>query len=55
MFAQADADIPSHFIRVLIIPPEFKGKRTVQYVNREDDNKPRLQTDRVYCETLLSA
>ena len=53
VFAQAADDTASRFIRVMALPPEVKGQRTVQYMNPEDADKPRLQTNRIYCETAL--
>ena len=53
VFAQAAADRPSRFIRVMIIPRAFMGKSTLRLVNKEDEGKPRAQQYKVYFDALL--
>jgi quercetin dioxygenase-like cupin family protein len=38
------------FARVLLLPPEWEGKRTIRYVDPADDGKPKLQRPTVYGE-----
>ena len=43
MHATAAGDRDSAFVRVLLLPEEWTGKRTIRYVDPADDEKPRLQ------------
>jgi hypothetical protein len=54
VFAQAAADRPSRFIRVMIIPRGFMGKSTLRLVNKEDEGKPRDQQYKVYVDVPLN-
>jgi hypothetical protein len=40
-------------VRVLVLPAEWSGKRTIAYVDPADDDKPKLQRARVYFEQRL--
>ena len=40
-------------MRVLVLPREWEGKRTIRYVDPADDEKPKLQRAHVYFEHLL--
>ena len=53
VFAQADADVPSRFIRVMVLPPDLAGKSSITYVYEEDQGKPKSQTYKGYCEETL--
>jgi hypothetical protein len=54
VFAAASESEPTAFVRVLVLPSEWEGKRTITYVDPADAEKPRLQTARVYLEHRLS-
>ena len=54
VFAQADEDKPSRFIRVLILPLTLKGKSSIQYVNEEDKAKPKSQQYKIYADAPIS-
>ena len=54
VFAQAAADRPSRFLRVMIIPRAFLGKSTLRLVNKEDEGKPRAQQYKVYVDAPLN-
>jgi quercetin dioxygenase-like cupin family protein len=41
------------FVRVLLLPAEWKGKRTIRYIDPDDDAKPKLQAARIYFEHPL--
>jgi len=43
VFAQAAADRPSRFIRVMVLPRALLGKSSIQLLNEEDKAKPRSQ------------
>jgi hypothetical protein len=54
VFAQAAAERPSRFIRVMILPRELLGKSSIQYVNEEDKAKPRSQQYKIYVDAPIT-
>lgn len=54
VFAQAAADRPSRFIRVMILPASLLGKSSIFYVNPEDRQKPKSQTYKGYIDTPIT-
>jgi hypothetical protein len=53
VLATASADEETAFVRVLLLPPAWAGKRTIRYVDPADEDKPRLQRPTVLLETPL--
>jgi quercetin dioxygenase-like cupin family protein len=53
VFAQAGAK-QTRFIRVMILPRGLIGKTSIQYVNAEDKDKPKLQQYRVFVDAPLT-
>ena len=53
VFAAASETEPTAFVRVLVLPVEWEGKRTITYVDPVDAEKPKLQSARVYLEHRL--
>jgi quercetin dioxygenase-like cupin family protein len=53
VFAAASETEPTAFVRVLVLPAEWAGKRTITYVDPADDEKPKLQRARIYLERQL--
>jgi quercetin dioxygenase-like cupin family protein len=53
VLATASAMEPTAFVRVLVLPSEWAGKRTIRYVDPADDEKPRLQRATVLLEVPL--
>jgi hypothetical protein len=53
VFAQA-ADRPTRFVRVMILPLEYLGKSSVQYLNEEDKAKPKSQQYKIYTDMPLT-
>ena len=53
VLATASADEETAFVRVLLLPPEWAGKRTIRYVDPADEDKPRLQRPTVLLEAPL--
>lgn len=53
VFAQAAADRPSRFIRVMVLPGRLKGKSSIAYVNAEDRDKPKSQSYKGYVDEVL--
>ena len=54
VFAQAAADRPSRFIRVMVLPRELIGKSSFRYVNEEDKAKPRVQQYKIFVDAPVS-
>ena len=50
VFAQASMDVPSRFIRTMVLPRSLLGASSIRYVNEEDRDKPKSQTYRVFAE-----
>jgi quercetin dioxygenase-like cupin family protein len=50
VLATTKADEPSAFVRVLVLPAEWAGKRTITYVDPADAEKPKTQRPTVYLE-----
>ena len=53
VYAAASPHDGTAFVRVLILPREWEGKRTIRYVDPADEEKPKLQRARVYFERVL--
>jgi quercetin dioxygenase-like cupin family protein len=53
VFAAASGTEETAFVRVLVLPAEWEGKRTISYVDPADADKPKLQSARVYLEHRL--
>jgi hypothetical protein len=53
VFAQADRDAESRFIRVSILPRALEGKSSIAYVLPEDRDKPKTQTYRGYFDEFI--
>ena len=53
VFAAASETEQTAFVRVLLLPREWEGKRTISYVDPADEEKPKLQRARIYLEQLL--
>jgi hypothetical protein len=54
VFAQAAADRPSRFIRVMILPRSLIGKSSFQFVNEEDKAKPRVQQYKIFADMPIA-
>lgn len=54
VFAQAAADRPSRFIRVMVLPRSLIGKSSFQFVNEEDKAKPRVQQYKVFTDIPIA-
>jgi quercetin dioxygenase-like cupin family protein len=53
VLATAAPDRETAFVRVLLLPAEWAGKRTIRYVDPADEDKPRLQRPTVLLEEPL--
>jgi hypothetical protein len=54
VFAQAAADRPSRFIRVMVLPRALVGKSSLQLVNEEDKAKPRSQQYKIFADAPIA-
>jgi quercetin dioxygenase-like cupin family protein len=50
VLATASETEPSAFVRGMLLPQEWRGKRTIRYVDPADEEKPKLQRAAVYLE-----
>ena len=41
------------FVRVMLLPREWEGKRTIRYVNPEDADKPKLQVATLFFDQRI--
>lgn len=53
VLATASPSEETAFVRVLLLPAEWAGKRTIRHVDPADDDRPRLQSATVLCEEPL--
>jgi quercetin dioxygenase-like cupin family protein len=54
VYAAASDTDDTAFVRVMVLPGAWAGRRTIAYVDPADDDKPRLQRARVYFEQALA-
>lgn len=54
VLATASESEPTAFVRVLLLPPEWAGKRTIRYLDPADEEKPKLQRATVLLEEPLT-
>jgi quercetin dioxygenase-like cupin family protein len=52
--ATAAIDRASAFVRVLLLPAEWAGKRTIRYVDPDDELKPKLQRPTVFFDRAIT-
>jgi hypothetical protein len=50
VLATASEDEETAFVRVLLLPPEWAGRRTIRYVDPVDEERPKLQRPTVFGE-----
>ncbi len=53
VFAQAAAEVPMRFIRVMILPRALKGERSIRYVDDADRDKPKRQSYKIYIDEFV--
>ena len=54
VFAQADLEKTSRFIRAMVLPQALLGTSSIKYVNENDKHKPKSQSYRVFSETAIN-
>lgn len=55
VFAQAACDRATRFIRVMVLPRALLGRSSIQYVNPEDLDKPKVQQYKLYADLPISS
>jgi quercetin dioxygenase-like cupin family protein len=55
VLATASATEDTAFVRVLLVPAEWAGRRTIRYLDPADEDKPRLQRATVLLEKPLGS
>jgi hypothetical protein len=50
VLATASESDETAFVRVLLLPPDWAGRRTIKYVDPADEDRPKLQRPTVYGE-----
>ncbi len=53
VFAQAAADRPSRFIRVMLLPRALLGKSSIEYLDEADKAKPRSQQYKIFVDAPI--
>jgi quercetin dioxygenase-like cupin family protein len=53
VLAVASEDEETAFVRVMLLPREWEGKRTIRYVDSADEDKPRLQRATVFFDEAI--
>ena len=53
VLATASPTEPTSFVRTMLVPTEWAGKRTIRYVNAEDAERPKTQQATVFLEASL--
>lgn len=54
VYAKASETELSAFVRVMIVPEEYKGRSTITYVRPEDKDKPKSQSYKRYLEEPIT-
>jgi hypothetical protein len=53
VLATASATEDTAFVRVMVLPSEWEGKRTIRYLDPADEDKPKLQRATVFFDRRL--
>jgi quercetin dioxygenase-like cupin family protein len=53
VLATTSADEPTAFVRVMVLPAEWAGKRTIKYVDPADADKPKTQRATIFREQAV--
>ncbi len=54
VFARASFDVPSRFIRAMVLPRSLLGASSIRYVRDEDRDRPKSQSYRVFAEMPIN-
>jgi hypothetical protein len=53
VFAASSQTGPTAFVRVMLLPRAWEGKRTIRYLDPADEEKPKLQRPTLFFDRLL--
>jgi hypothetical protein len=53
VLATASSEEETAFVRVMLLPREWRGKRTIRYVDPADEEKPKLQRATVFFDEAI--
>lgn len=53
VYAAASESEPSAFVRVMLLPREWEGKRTIRYVDAADEERPKLQRPTLFFDRAI--
>lgn len=53
VYAAAGAEEPSAFVRVMLLPSEWAGKRTISYLDPADEDRPKRQRPTLFFDRPL--
>jgi hypothetical protein len=54
VFAAASASEETAFVRVMVLPREWEGKRTIHYVNQADADRPKTQRPTLFLDEPIT-
>jgi hypothetical protein len=54
VFAQAASDRATRFIRMLILPRALMGKSSIQYLDPQDQERPKSQTYKIFADAPIA-
>jgi quercetin dioxygenase-like cupin family protein len=54
VFAAASPNEPTAFVRVMLLPGAWEGKRTIRYVDPADEHRPKLQRPTLFLDRPLA-
>ena len=54
VFAQAAADAPTRFVRVMILPMAYLARSSVEYLREEDKAKPKSQSYKIFVDMPIA-
>lgn len=53
VYAEASAADETAFVRVMLLPREWEGRRTIRYANDEDADKPKTQRATIFFDRAI--
>jgi quercetin dioxygenase-like cupin family protein len=54
VFAASSPEEPTAFVRVMLLPRAWEGKRTIRYLDPADEAKPKVQRPTLFLDRLLA-
>ena len=53
VLASAGNELPTGFVRVMVLPRSLKGKNSIRYVKPEDQQRPKPQQYQVFIDEFI--